>query len=330
MKKNILLILTVAALSALATWAIQSSLRAEDPFADDKALLDRAMAKEKEDNIDAAELMYRDILKNNPRNTQALLRLAVLLHLERNDYQSAIHYYTSYLDIAPESDFAPTVKERLASATADLRAQWLKADIARTQANLLAELESLKEERSTLKETLRTQRDTLADKDKEIKDLLRRIENLNRMVEEMKGLDVKSPALPQHDFEAIKNIDLVPSQAQAVPSQESLLDASDTDAEIAGIRDLANRMIQEEDGGQAQINEATRLAVEGKSDTENIIATPTPGKPYVVRPGETYYSIAKDAYGSSAYWAKIRDANRGATNPNDRLLAGETILIPEL
>lgn len=57
---------------------------------------------------------------------------------------------------------------------------------------------------------------------------------------------------------------------------------------------------------------------------------PTPTHPtYVVEPGESFSSIAKDAYGEMALWPAIFDASRSvvAGNP-DLLRPGQTITIP--
>lgn len=316
MKKTATLMLVTATLATLVTVGVMKGC-ASTNGTDNKAQLDSAMAKEKT-NIDAAETLYREILKANPGNATAHFRLGLLLHNHRKDYLGAIHHYMAYLDLLPESDLSTSVKVQLESAKADLRAQWLHSDIERTQATLIAERDAIKAEVAKLERENEALQDTLNEKDKTIKALTRRIENLQQMVEEMKSLDVKLPQTEAYDFDAIKDVSIEPSTEK------------DSVEDIDAIRALAETMLSEEDGGQSKINEATRLAVEGKADTQNIVATPTPGKKYVVRPEETFYSISRDAYGTPAKWRVIRDANRGPTNPNDRLFAGEVIFIPEL
>lgn len=315
MKKTAILILLTAAIASLTTFWVLKEACADDAI-DNKAELNTAMAKEKT-NIAAAETLYREILKKNPGNATAHFRLGLLLHNHRKDYLGAIHHYMAYLDILPDSDLSASVKLQLESAKADLRAQWLASDIERTQANLIAERDAIKADCAELRNENDQLKDTLADKEQTIKELTRRIENLRLMVEEMKSIDVELPKTPSYDFEAIKDVSIE-------TETEDLME------DIDSIRELAETMVNEEDGGQSKINEATRLAVEGKADTQNIVATPTPGKKYVVRPDETFYSISRDAYGTPAKWKEIREANRGPTNPNDRLLVGEVIFIPNL
>jgi len=49
---------------------------------------------------------------------------------------------------------------------------------------------------------------------------------------------------------------------------------------------------------------------------------------YVVQPGDTLFRVAEKFYGDSTHWKKIRDANRGRIDPDGRLRAGQTIVVP--
>ncbi|MEP6604405.1 MAG: LysM peptidoglycan-binding domain-containing protein [Spartobacteria bacterium] len=49
---------------------------------------------------------------------------------------------------------------------------------------------------------------------------------------------------------------------------------------------------------------------------------------YVVEPGDTLFSIARQFYKSSSRWKEIRDANAGKIDKGDRLKPGETLIIP--
>lgn len=314
-----MLALGAAVVAAGCTFFVTSAVLTP-PEKDDSVRMDQAMAKERGSQFQAAILLYEEILKENPAHATAHFHLALLLHNHQKAYLEAIHHYMAYLDLAPEGSLKSTVEAQLASAIADLRAQWNAIDIARAQATLIAERDGLRSEVASLKDRIAGLQDERHDLQQEIVALQRRIENLTKMVDEMRTVDVKTPVAPPVSAEALKEEVL---KIEETPEAEPVED-------IAAIRDLAKIMIEAEDGGQKEINEATRQAVEGKTDTPTILATPTPGKRYVVRPGDTFYSVSRDAYGSSAHWTKVRDANRGATNPNHRLRAGETILIPQL
>ena len=60
--------------------------------------------------------------------------------------------------------------------------------------------------------------------------------------------------------------------------------------------------------------------------------TPKPAaeqrRTHVVQPGETLYGIAEKYYGDSTHWKKIRDANKAQIDPNWRVRAGQTLVIP--
>jgi nucleoid-associated protein YgaU len=50
---------------------------------------------------------------------------------------------------------------------------------------------------------------------------------------------------------------------------------------------------------------------------------------YVVQPGDTLRSIARDQYGDAELWQTIYQANRSTIGPNpDALVAGKTLQIP--
>ena len=51
-------------------------------------------------------------------------------------------------------------------------------------------------------------------------------------------------------------------------------------------------------------------------------------KTYVVEDGDTLYGVSKRFYGSIRPWKAIRDANKALISSDNRLKAGDTIVLP--
>ncbi len=51
-------------------------------------------------------------------------------------------------------------------------------------------------------------------------------------------------------------------------------------------------------------------------------------KTYVVEDGDTLFGVAKRFYGSVQAWKAIRDANKAVISSDNRLKAGDTIVLP--
>ena len=59
--------------------------------------------------------------------------------------------------------------------------------------------------------------------------------------------------------------------------------------------------------------------------------SPTPGSKYTVRPGDTLFSIAQQAYGDGNQWPKIYDANKQVIGSDPNVIRpGEVLSIPQL
>ncbi|MEG1788365.1 MAG: LysM peptidoglycan-binding domain-containing protein [Kiritimatiellia bacterium] len=282
------------------------------------ALFTEAMAASaRGDNI-SAETLYRELLLKDPTSASAHLNLALILHDLRKDYIGAVYHYQAYLSLEPTSEKAAMVKGREVSARS-LLATTLAADIIkRTQQDLTLERDTLREKFSVLEQELSklqkestTKSETIAQLENQIVELQKLVNALKSTGDEAAG---KTSASLTEAQEAIED-----AKASTEGSENKLIDS---------IRKDAQKMIDEPDGGQAKKNEITRKAVEGQADEAKLLSTPTRGKSYVVRPGDTLSGISREAYGTSTQWRKIRDKNRSTTNPDGRLKAGETILIP--
>ena len=299
------------ALALLATGCNRDSVAEKEKRERSNALVAEAMAAEGSGNTAGAETLYRKALERDPALASAHLSLAMLLHDARKDYLGAMAHYQIYLDLQPTAEKAPIVRDRLESAKGLLATQVAEEIVAREQRALAGERAALKTQIAKLEEEVAALRKASAEKDATIADLQSRIKQLRSVVDAMKSTDVGNA--PAEDA-------LKAGTSSAEPtSQEALLDS---------IRKDAQRMIEEPDGGQKAQNEMTRKAAEGVQDDAPLATTPTPGKRYLVRPGDTLSRLSREAYGNASDWGKIREANRSTTNPDGRLRAGETILIP--
>lgn len=284
------------------------------------ALFAEAMAAEGRGDVAGAEALYRQLLLQNGDMASAHLNLAILQHDLRKNYIEAIHHYRAYLDLQPNSEKAAMVRDRIVSARALLAAQLAGETVAREQRTLQNERDALRTQIHTLEGATGDLREELAKRDRTIEELTDRVVALQKIVDAMKSAESQEVARLETELKE--------AQKTAEAAKAALPDPSGTDALIDAVREDAKRMIEEPDGGQAAINEATRRAVEGKQDEAPLAATPTSGRRYTVRPGDTLSRLAREAYGNAAGWTRIRDANRSTSNPDGRLRAGETIVIP--
>ncbi len=290
--------------------------------------LSDAIAAESTQNYDVAEELYRGSIREVPADALAHLNLALLLHNHRKDYLGALHHYQSYLDLEPMSEKAALVKQHLDAVVALYRAEVAREDILKHQTALTRERDLARKELLAAKEEIDTLEGSVAEKAATIKTLESKVASLERMIDELKSVPV-TPMVIENDLEKVKTMADEIAKPVEVAEEKPIEEVAAVEhLSIDEIRAMADAMINEEDGGQEAVNEATRLATEGLQDEDTILAVPTSGQYYMVRPSDTYISIARTAYGSAARWKEIRDKNRGPTNPDDRLRAGEVIFIP--
>ncbi len=280
-------------------------------------LVEEAMRAERDGKTDEAVTLYRRALRSDSANAVAHFNLALLLHDRKKDYIGAYYHYQEYLDLSPSSEKAELVREQMA-VVKGLLAEQLAQDITnRKRRELEDEYSSIRDSLTEAQIELSKLRTANAEKEKTIEELERKLRSLENIISAMKEDEEARKAQNEAGL----------TQARSLASEVTAEDDVATD-DISAIRDLANEMITEDDGGQSERNQATRDAVEGKVDDELVTASPTPGKKYLVRPGDTWRQLAREAYGDGAQWTKLRDANRSTTNPNGRLRAGETVVIP--
>ena len=284
------------------------------------ALFAEALAAEEQGNISAAEALYEQLLQRDASVALAHLNLAMLQHDSRKEYIEAIHHYRMYLALQPKSEKAGLVQERLAAARTLLAAQLAAERIAIESRAVAAERDDLRTQLAAADKRVAEANKSLEAKTKEMEELKRQIARLTALVETLKSAEEEAAKAHAAELAAARK---AAEEAKKVGETEPKVDD-----EIAAVRADALRMIAEEDGGIQAQNAATREAIAELKGDETIATTPTPGKRYLVRPGDTLSKLSREAYGNAAGWTRIRDANRSTTNPDGRLRAGETVIIP--
>lgn len=282
-------------------------------------LLAEARQAEARGDVTSADALYRQLLNIDPTEARAHLSLANLSQDMRKNYLDAIYHYQRFLDLQPNAEKASMVKDRLTSARTLLANQLASEIIAREQAAITAERDALQAQTIQLGKDVRALKTTVEKRDSEIAELRGEIKRLNRLVEQLKTVETEVRAAKAVELEAAR-------QAIEAAQADATEDASDDAVNAA--RAEAEMILNAVDGGVGQRDEALRAIAEGAKENAPIAAVPTPGKRYVVRPGDTFSALAREAYGSAGVWQRIREANRSTANPDGRLYAGQEVYIP--
>lgn len=320
MRKPLLLLTCVAAIAFVG--CDRESAAERERVERSNALFAEAMTAETKGDAMGAEQLYRQLLLQNNTMASAHLNLAILLQDVRKDYLEAAHHYQAYLDLEPQSEKAAMVRDRLTSAKSLLATQLAAEIVAREQRTLAAERDSLKAQIVALERAGEAARAEVAARDKRVAELEAQVAQLRKLVDTLKSAEAEAQVSHAAELAAARKA------AEEAKEKVAAEQGAAGNALLDAVRADAKRMIEEPDGGQAAANAATRAAAEGVQDEPPLAASPTPGKRYVVRPGDTLSRLSREAYGNAADWARIRDANRSTSNPDGRLRAGETILIP--
>ena len=318
MKLRAILLLMMGA--ALMAGCNRDSVSDQERRERNDALFAEALAAEEQGNISAAEALYEQLLQRDASVALAHLNLAMLQHDSRKEYIEAIHHYRMYLALQPKSEKTALVQERLEAARTLLASQLAAERIAIESRAVAAERDDLRVKLAEANKRTDAANKALDGRDEEIAELKRQVARLTALVNTLKSSEAETAKAHAAELAAArKAAEEAKKAAEAEPS---------VDDEIAAVRADALRMIAEEDGGIQAQNKATREAIANLAGEETIATTPTAGKRYLVRPGDTFSKLSREAYGNAAGWTRIRDANRSTTNPDGRLRAGETILIP--
>ena len=294
--KRLMALLALTTLTAC-DYAARNDLRNER----EDRVYREAMDDYRAGRMDAAVKGFEKAVQNDPSNASARFQLACLHQDLKKDFLSAYCGYREYLFQHPESDRAKLAKDRLVVCEKEL-AKVLAAKYGLNDAKLQeAELAALRAELKTYKDRV-----TAAEK------------NLGISQERVRALSAEKDRL-----------------IATIKGDGDVVEAGSGKDELAAIlkeKDLLDEEDETSAGSSLIPVRDTKVSVqpEKKPVVEEKTSPKTPDRPktYVVEDGDTLYGISKRFYGSIQYWKQIREANKALISSDNRLRAGDTLVLP--
>lgn len=288
----------------------------------DDRLYREAMDDYRAGRMDAAMTGFEKAVRNDPSNSSARFQLACLHQDLKKDFLSAYCGYREYLLQHPESDRARLARDRMTICEGEM-------------ARALARKHGLNSAEAGERR--------LADAQAEIKALKSRVaaaeKNLGSSQERVRALSAERDRL----LEAVKGFGEGGPGAKdmkAVLREKAQLEKEEDDAG-SGVKQsvLAEKRLLEEDEGDETSTGSSLIPVRKPEDLakqepaasekkNGEKAVPSHPKTYVVEEGDTLFGVAKRFYGSVQAWKRIRDANKAVISSDNRLKAGDTIVLP--
>ena len=286
----------------------------------DDRLYRAAMDDYRAGRMSAALSGFEKAVNNDPSNASARFQLACLQQDLKKDYLSAYCGYREYLLQHPESDRSKLAKDRMAICEGEM------ARTLATKHGLNSAEESEKRFANALAE-IKALKDRVAAAEKNLGSAQERVRALSaereRLLGVVKGMDAERPD---------------DTDAQSILKEKASLEREM--AEETGQRPdvLSEKRLLEEDEGDEVSTGSSLIPVRKPGDVA--VQAPPPAekkdedrapvhpKTYIVEEGDTLYGIAKRFYGSVRPWKAIRDVNKALISSDNRLKAGDTIVLP--
>lgn len=265
--------------------------------------------------MDAAVAGLEKAVRGDPANASARFQLACLQQDLKKDYVSACCGYREFLLQRPECDRAKLARERLAVCEKEA-ARMLASKYGLNASDAqVRELDAVRAE-------LRTAKDRISEMEKELAASKGRVRTLSADRDRLRA--------------AIRGeIDAEEDRPEGIVKEKDLLEEEEegeSDAVLDALKEKAR--VEDEDETSAgssllpvrqEEGERKASAKKGKTAPK---ATPDRPKTYVVEDGDTLYGVAKRFYGSIHAWKAIREANKALISSDNRLRAGDTIVLP--
>ena len=294
-------------------YAVRNDIRNER----DDRVYRAAMDDYRAGRMDAALAGLEKAVRNDPSNASARFQLACLQQDLKKDFLSAYCGYREFLLQQPECDRAKLARERLAVCEKEVARSLASKYGLNASAVAVRELDAVRSE-------LKASKAQIADVEKGLaasKEQVRTLEaDRDRLRAIIRGEDESETDRPE----------------SIVEEKDLLEEKEEGDADLDELTAIAKAEEGDETStGSSLIPVRREKGVgknEGKVSVEREKTAPKKGpdrpKTYVVEDGDTLYGVAKRFYGSIHAWKAIREANKALISSDNRLRAGDTIVLP--
>ena len=294
-------------------YAVRKDIRAER----DDRIYRAAMDDYRAGRMDAAIAGLEKVVRNDPSNASARFQLACLQQDLKKDYLSAFCSYREFLVQQPECDRAKLARERLTVCEKE------SAHALATKYGLNAS-DGLARELETARAELKTATSRAAAAEKDLAALQERLRTLSAdrdrllaVVKGGEGNEAGTPAGVVAEKDLLEEDEEAEDESrQAIRREKSVLDKEDE--ESTGSSLIPVRRV-------ADANRKTDKASDKQTSEKK---APDHPKTYVVEDGDTLYGVSKRFYGSIQFWKAIREANKALISSDNRLRAGDTLVLP--
>lgn len=293
---------TLAILALMTLTACDFGNRADILAEQDDRQYRAAMDDYQAGRLDAAIAGFEKAVKGDPSNASARFQLACLLQDVRKDFVGAYCGYREYLMQQPNSDKA---------ALAYSRQMICEREVARSLSSKygLNSTEALSTELAAVRRELKSAEKRVAAAEKGLGESQSRVRALSAEREKLLGV--------------IKGIDAAPDDV--------------ADSGVPSVTEAKNLLEEEDDEISEQSSLLPVRSPEHPPRMQQEVVVkdekPAPADPphpvtYLVEDGDTLYGIAKRFYGNISAWKRIRDANKTIISMDNRLKAGDTLVLP--
>ena len=297
-------------------YAARKDIRSER----DDRLYRAAMDDYRAGRMDAAIEGFEKTVRGDPANASARFQLACLQQDLKKDYLSAYFGYREYLLQHPESDRARLAKDRMAICEKEMARILSSRHGFNSAEGVARELASARDEIKQLKDRVAAAEKNLGVSQGRVRALT---SERDRIVAAFKSDDASAGES---------------GVSKAVLSEKSILEEEEENGDNHDI--LAEKKLVEADeseelsAGSSLLparkpdDPARRDAAASAEKQDEPAKGPARPKTYVVQEGDTLYGIAKRFYGSIRPWKAIRDANKALISADNRLKAGDKLVLP--
>lgn len=291
-------------------------------------IIRRAHDCEQIGDLDGAIRLYEQALLDYPKLASAHLNLALLLQDFRKDFMGAIYHYRQYEMLRPATEKKTLVQDRIRISQQLLVAQMLSSGdvaISREQQKLVAECERLNQRLSQAEGEKAALIDQKGKLEQQLADQKIEMDRLHRLVDR---LQLPNTEDGNHSHSVLPRLE--PSAAPAAQPPPPATMAPGTLLPLRVSEHGAAAATAASGHAAATPAIAARPAIAAPDAVAHAAPAAATGsmRTYVVQPGDSVFRIAERVYGDSTEWKKVRDANVERIGPDNRLRAGQVLLIP--